>query len=276
MPARFGTRVFAYACVALCAAGWFATPARAAIIPIQGVEPPPETAPPIGLNFLGGRGGVPGSALAPTDVAGVIPQANWNNLPGPSGNDVPLLDATGAPTGAVVRWGVNDDRMNTIPASGGPNQRLMDGYLDPLDAFNTRARVEVLFLPEAFRRAIGLIIYMDSEATDGNIGQYFVYNGPDQIVSAPIWRDTTNVNSQAGFFDDATRDGIGNYMYFEFAPDDDNWEFVVEARPQSLEGGGFGRAPINGIQIFVIPEPGQAALLGVALPLLLRRRAGRG
>src|SRR4051812_29022866 len=57
-----------------------------------------SAAPYIGVNFVGGSFGGTPTAMDPTDVAGVIAQANFNNVTGQSGTAVPLKDATGATT----------------------------------------------------------------------------------------------------------------------------------------------------------------------------------
>ncbi len=58
---------------------------------------PSSQQPYIGVNFVGGGNSLPGPLL-PQDVAGVVPQENWNNLTEFTFDFVPLDDATGAAT----------------------------------------------------------------------------------------------------------------------------------------------------------------------------------
>ena len=55
---------------------------------------------PISINFSGS-----GTAMASSEIAGVVPETNWNNAPGAIVvNGLPLNDATGSPSGATVDW----------------------------------------------------------------------------------------------------------------------------------------------------------------------------
>jgi hypothetical protein len=90
----------------------------------------------IGFNF-GGRNSAntgPGAMLLPTDSAGVVPQANWNNYDnfanGNAGTDVALNDDTGAATPVTISWTANDSWNNDDPApaaNAAGNDKLMNG-----------------------------------------------------------------------------------------------------------------------------------------------------
>ena len=88
----------------------------------------------IGVNFATGA---PGNtfALAATDVAGVVPIANWNNATNSTGSDTTLTDSSGAAVGTSVSWQANDswDALTQEAMTDqftGPDQTLMAGYLD--------------------------------------------------------------------------------------------------------------------------------------------------
>src|SRR5947199_5491825 len=64
------------------------------------------TAATIGVNYLRNGSGVnnaDSNSLPASAVAGVVPQANWNNL-GKSGDSVNLLDSSGNPSGLTIAW----------------------------------------------------------------------------------------------------------------------------------------------------------------------------
>ncbi len=93
----------------------------------------------IGINFW--RNYEPAEPAMPaTDIAGVVPQANWNNigttLPdsgSPRTNTVAnLLDASGGNSGATVFFtaGKIDAPVGHIDDTLGPDYSLMNGYLD--------------------------------------------------------------------------------------------------------------------------------------------------
>jgi hypothetical protein len=92
----------------------------------------------IGINFQGRKGdGSPADALTPTEVAGVVPQANWNNindsaqLPSERGISPQLTDADGNPTAVTVTYDANDSWNNDTDPSTitTGNARLMNGII---------------------------------------------------------------------------------------------------------------------------------------------------
>ncbi len=91
--------------------------------------PNPTPGAGIGVNFTGNPGGTTGTNMAPGTSAGVVPQANWNNMTDQAAqvSPVSLIDDAGTASGATVTWSAN----NTwgIPGNS-TGQPLMDGYLD--------------------------------------------------------------------------------------------------------------------------------------------------
>ena len=84
----------------------------------------------ISINFQGGQGG-PITPMDPTEVAGVVRVANWNNAPDPTGTLSALIDSTGAtvPGGTVTYSGSPNTWANGLADAPGDN-RLLKGYLD--------------------------------------------------------------------------------------------------------------------------------------------------
>lgn len=83
----------------------------------------------IGASFIGRD---PGFSLAPTDTAGVVPQANWANLPSEDpydGTSPTLKDSAGTFTGTKVFWEANDSWRNDGPAPTTSDQRMMKGII---------------------------------------------------------------------------------------------------------------------------------------------------
>src|SRR5947208_6878361 len=96
----------------------------------------------IGVNFQGRDGvttGNPGTPpLAPTEVAGVVPQGNWNNVddqygftPANDGNTGPLVDSTGAATTVTLTFAANDSWYNDVDPTNivTANAKLMNGII---------------------------------------------------------------------------------------------------------------------------------------------------
>ena len=95
----------------------------------------------IGVSFLGDSSddNTTPWLLSPADAAGVVPQANWNNVSTPGwGNGAapadgygisnPLLDSEGNLTAVRLQF-VAHDAWNSDGSFGTPNERLMKGIL---------------------------------------------------------------------------------------------------------------------------------------------------
>ena len=88
----------------------------------------------ISLNFVRASDGA--GEMASTDVAGVIPVANWNTATAANANAEPtgiaLVDDTGAATGATATWqsGSASWSVTTDGAGSAGDKVMMTGYLD--------------------------------------------------------------------------------------------------------------------------------------------------
>jgi len=131
---------------------------------------PDPGAPSIGVNFVGlDDGGAGGrvdfpNVLQPTDMAGLVPSANWNNARGAASTLSDLNDSNGRPTGASIVWNGQalyswERAREVVPANG--TGTMMNGYLDTegLDGTNT---ITISDIPYS---AYDLIVYVDGEHT---------------------------------------------------------------------------------------------------------------
>src|SRR5262249_47920949 len=83
----------------------------------------------IGINFTGGNNaGAPTSLLA-TDVAGVVPQANWNNANGTGATLTALVNQNGVATTASTTWHADGTWGSGTGTTSG-DRKLYNGYLD--------------------------------------------------------------------------------------------------------------------------------------------------
>ena len=132
----------------------------------------------IGVNFVGGDDNPPGndaSSLAIDEVAGVAPQAFWNNVapwsnsmsrgngatPDEVGSFSGLLDSFGLETTAGVAWNAENTFEVLDPAIDNADERLMDGYLDSSEA-QPMIDINLTDIPYA---SYDVIVYFGS---DGN------------------------------------------------------------------------------------------------------------
>jgi hypothetical protein len=241
----------------------------------------------ISINFNGEGAGSPAQRpgpydLLPSETAGALPRANWNNVPSQNATTSNLITSTGAATPAsvtVVRnnaWSLPDSNgTNVIPFDA--NGTMMRGYLDTGNA--TTTSITVSGLPAPFSNTpYSVWVYFDGDnAGNQRVGQFTIggrtifgrdaanesFNGT--FVQVP---STSITNQQANT-------PAGNYMIFPLITGS---SFTLTATP-AFSSDATLRAPINAIQIEVtpIPEPGSLTLLGVvaASGWWARRRSKR-
>lgn len=215
----------------------------------------------IAINFVGWWG-FPGTPMGASEVAGVVPQANWNNAYGNSGSVSALVERAGNPTTASVDWASTNMYSTSIPDSLG-NNRMMKGYQDSSNTVPTV--IHVSGLPASFGR-YDVIVYFDG--ANGGAARAANYRivtannsvadssaqfsgcpqgilGPGSIISG---LDAASTNF-SGTFTLASSGSAGNYVLF---PDCHGSSFTL----LPVHGGSTDsqyRAPVNGIQILALP-----------------------
>ena len=187
----------------------------------------------IGIKFVG-----QGSAMASTEVAGVVAQSNWNNATGAS-STVPLVDQTGANSGATVTWATNGTYKLPITDTAG-NNRMMRGYLDATSGTTT---VTVAALPA---NAAGYNVYLYADGDNASATR----NGAYQISGTGITTTSVNLTDPANTNFSGTfaqgNNSNGNYVMFTITAAVAG--FTITATPGASTDA-FSRAPLNAIQI---------------------------
>jgi hypothetical protein len=191
--------------------------------------------------------------MAPNEMAGVAPQANWNQAGiANSGALTGLVDQNGQATTALVGWSAPNTFSTGIADQAG-NNRMMKGYLDDN---NTAANsVSVSGLPAAFK-LYDVIVYFDGangSATRASNYRFTSIGKTSQVQGCSAQTDEGSVVTGTdaagvdfgGTFVQASGGSAGNYVKF-----------------LNCTGSGFSldpvhagstdnqvRAPINGMQI---------------------------
>jgi hypothetical protein len=197
----------------------------------------------ISVQFgVGGTNG--GPALAPTQVAGVVPSMNWNVAVGDSGTLGGLIQDTngvGSATGASVTWSSNNTwthgPSNFTPGSG--NDVLMTSYLDG--------------------ETNGVPATATFSGLTGGLYNVYVYSADAQET----------IKESGGFFINGTHvpgsgDGsVGGPTFIQSSPGvTGNYIFLGDVTPTaggvisiSDDGTSF-RIPMNGVELVAaVPEP---------------------
>ncbi|TWT72841.1 PEP-CTERM motif protein [Posidoniimonas polymericola] len=102
-----------------------------AAVVVAGISAPQVYADSVGVNFgaddAGGTGGL--SSLAPTDVAGVVAQANWNNASGTGGTITNAVDDSGTATTIDVSWAAEESWSGAGGTPATSDGVLLNGWI---------------------------------------------------------------------------------------------------------------------------------------------------
>ena len=211
----------------------------------------PATAQTISINFVGGSHDTSiVNPMGPTEVAGAVPAANWNNAAGANSGGTPLalVDSTGAATPVSVVWNANGLWSNALADAPG-NNRMMKGYLDNSNTSTTTVTVSGLSKTTTY----GIYVYVapfDQNVRGGySIGtqKYFLTDGS----VAPGFDGTHFVQSNST---DSTNPGVGNYVLFSVSGQT-SYTVNAQAIPATPTLGDGFRAPVNAMQITVLTAP---------------------
>lgn len=173
----------------------------------------------IGVSFLG-DGPQPGAEstdewlLAPTEMAGVVPQANWNNIATPDGGDDiaadqgitgALRDSNGAVTRVQLRYAGND-AWNTSGSTDTADSKLMKGTLKRFDD-----QPLTLSITNLASGTYDVYVYGN---VDGGPGNAVINIG----TKTNYWSQPAAFDSSIGFYESNSTDPAtsaeGNYVKF--------------------------------------------------------------
>lgn len=248
------------------------------------------TAQSIGIDWFGGNGTGDQTQMLPGEVAGVVPQSNWNSFldaTGTTAETFPLNLGTGAASGASVTFSGSPNDWDTgITEATSLNHKMMLGYIDTNDTSITT--VAVNGLPASFTGpGYNVYLYYDGDnGTQHRVGRY-------EINGVSMWGRDAGVNFVGTFTQGQTTtdpapgmtgtglDNLaaavatvpaGNYMIFGPLTSA-NFTLNVQA---SASAGGTNRASLNGMQIVAVPEPTTIWLVAIGVlasaGLLVRSR----
>lgn len=214
--------------------------------------------------------------LASTDVVGVVPAANWNEISATNNNpsSSSLINDSGTPvTGMSVSFMGNQNTYNN-DGSNNPTQRMFSGFLNggtmavdlsniPYDAYDVYIYYSG-FIPNQS------LTWVASDITGAPIVVDTQYSVRGTGVAFDIYNTYGFVQSQYSTLAAANSDAAlpvlgGNYLKFSGLTAD-NLRIAETSR------NGFGEIGFAGIQVVQVPEPSILGLLALAPALAFRRR----
>jgi hypothetical protein len=201
----------------------------------------------IGIRFVGPGGHPTAPLMDPTEVAGVVPQANWNNISGDNGpfgyGLGPLNDANGlAVNGTILDFGCNNTWTSVGPDAPG-DARLMESYLDSSNFGFTV--VSIRGLSNLTPGAYDVYVYCNGDVHAGRHGFYTVGGFGGTTLECT---DFVPFDPATGYAEDMQDGNGGNYVHFRNVTEDTLLFFATAQNPNDPNDNGF-RAPTNAIQI---------------------------
>ena len=213
----------------------------------------------LSLNFVRGSSGE--IALAPADVAGAFPAANWNNTPPANAYtnaNFPLINDSGAATTATADW-LSGGASWSIAYTGTGNAAdiaMMTGYLD--QGGNGAGQIHTVTIKNIPYANYDVYLYHSSSGGANRTARYRA-NGYDLYTRnlAPAGVFNSFVKTQYVTLADAVSSLSGsNYVVWDRMS---GATLSIEAQGLGDADGGSGgntvRAPIQGIQIVEITVP---------------------
>ncbi len=191
--------------------------------------------------------------MAPTEVAGVVPLANWNQVGiANSGALTGLVDENGNATSASVNWSAPNTYSTPIPDQPG-NDRMMKGYLD--NSNTVPNQVSIVGLPDSFRLYDVYVYFNGDNGSATRVGNYRITSldqfgrvhgcaGQSEEGSTITGADAADAYF-AGAFIQASGGSAGNYVVFL---DCTGSGFSLSPVHQGSTDSQV-RAPVNGLQI---------------------------
>jgi hypothetical protein len=203
------------------------------VLPLTVSSPPATSGNVISIKFPG-----TGTAMAGSEVAGVLPKSNWNNESGTNGLSTSVVDETGTISGASVSWTAFG--LHALPIADQPgNARMMRGYLDTNNG--TATTVTVSGLP-ANANGYNVYVYADGDNNSASRQGIYQISGSGITTTSISLLDAANTNFSGAFTQ--ANNSAGNYVVFGI----NTTGFTISAIP-STASDRTQRAPLNGIQI---------------------------
>ena len=203
----------------------------------------------IGIDFVG-----TGRPMGLWGIAGVVPKPNWNSAAGASRTTpLPLMDETGAASGASVIW--TSDSTGRLPIKGDTaNRRMMREYLDTSDAGATTT-VIVAGLPNG---AYDVYVYADGGNANSAKTAAYSISGAGVATTTINLTDAAHTNFNATFTQAINSNG--NYVKFSVVATG----FTLTATPVAPSGN--SQAPVSAMQIVPAASSPLHAISGAITP----------
>jgi hypothetical protein len=229
----------------------------------------------IAVDFQGRNGdGTPVAGPTPSEIAGVVPQANWNAVNNQAANNngtaTNLVTATGAATTVSLTYVANDSWNNDTDASANtsPNSKMMRGIMKA-----STGTAQTLTWNNLTESSYDVYLYMSENgdgsqvSVDGGNGTVYYLTETHQFTDSSRFVISTS--------EDSTVLPTANYVKFKGLVPTDGKITIVLQHITGTDGAGLGGmqivSPSGDTPISIVTQPvdqlvpvGGTATLGVA------------
>jgi hypothetical protein len=202
--------------------------------------------PPIGINFSTGHGGS-NFPLGASELTGVVPQRNWNNLSSATNGNGNVLNLKNGSAGATTLDITFDlaapDQNPSVNASLSPAHKLMNTFLSVGSGGQTNGTLTVSGSPFA---VYDVIVYSDGDNAGQDRVAEFRIGSNSLFLRDAAWAGVPGVFTPANGLIDAGADTpAGNYVRFHGLTNS-SFTLTVTARSST---DATQRAVVNAVQI---------------------------
>jgi len=214
---------------------------------------PSHLQPFVGINFVGGGGGGLGGPLSAVDVAGVVPQENWNNLTGAIFDAAPLGTAAGAASPVTLTAALTETWYSGADQTGSADGALFQGFITAGASLEPQTLLLAGVPADNYQvlvYSLGFDFSADYQQVFGLAGQttYPTYYGKAETglpyVQSPGYRRMDSINPGSR--------PVGNYVLFDNARPAADGTFTLTVTWDSTAVGNTHQPAINAIQLVKI------------------------
>ena len=221
----------------------------------------PSTVKSIGLSFVGGGANGAPTTMNEDDIAGVQPQAYWNNLTGGTGftgdgtrPDV-LKDSDNADSTITVDYATSGT-WGAGTGSDSATQRMLNGLVHTPNSPGTPARITFGNVP-AGNHAV--LVYLVGIPGQNQSGDYWV-NGATSQTNYVRVMNADQYKPSPGFYSGVSADPnvrpLANFVRFDGIAADASGNIEI-GWDTATQGGGDRGVPVNAVQLVLnAPNPG--------------------
>jgi hypothetical protein len=213
----------------------------------------PSATKSVGISFIGGGANGAPTSMNTNDIAGLHPQAYWNNLSGGSGTSSELVDSDNNPSTLTFEWATSG-QWGAGTGDGSPLQRMLNGlnYANP----GSTATLTFYNVPAGKHTVIAYLVGIPLQFQDAN---YTITAQSSETFYVRVI-NADEYNAAPGFYRGMSKDpnkrDLATFVRFDNVSPDAST--MVTLTYDCLTTGFDRGVPVNAIQLILNSTPAGA------------------